>query len=190
MQKILLITLFFFITQGLYSQVKLDVGLTYNHNFNTDSATNKNGVALYLGVVTEINSQFAWQVGIKSLFQGGKNYYAFSNNGKPVYEKYSALSLLLPVNGIYRIPQRKWSVAVGLAFGFHQVKRFGATSPSLKDDYDYGQMHFTKENACAGYQVAVYYKLSKILNFFTEYSYSKSQIQKLSTIAIGFRYFI
>ncbi len=187
-KRILFILILILLKQSLYSQVKLDVGFTYNHNFNTDSATNKNGAALYLGVVTEINNQFAWQIGIKSLIQGGKNYYAFSYNGQPVYEKYSALSLLLPVNGIYQIPHRKWSVAAGLAFGFHQVKRFGTTSTSLTDDYDYGMMHFTKENTCVGYQVGVYHKLSNILNFFTEYSYSKSQIQKLSTLAIGFRY--
>jgi len=175
---------------GLYSQVKFDLGLGYTRYIKPDSTQHNNGLSFYVGVVGKVDHSWAWQAGAKVLLHGGNGYHPHNLTEPVGHEEYLALSLLLPVNGVCQIPQSRWSVAVGPALGYHQLKRMGNTTPYLIEHFNYSRIRIKKENVCAGYQVALLFKKTDIFNFMAEYAYTKSRVEQLSGITIGFQYFI
>jgi len=96
----------------------------------------------------------------------------------------------VPINIVCQELQSKWSVAAGPLFGYHQFKRSGTTTDELKAQYNYSKIRIKKEFVCAGFQASLLFKVTNLFSLYGEYSYSKSQMQKLANLGFGFRYFL
>lgn len=188
LKKLIYTALLIGLSQSLFCQVKLEMGMAYNYYLTTDSLNNTSSISLYMGALAKLNKNFAVQVGLKAIFHKGIVYNPMGMFQPIGAENYLALSLLLPINVMYHIPQSRWAIAAGPAVGYHDFKRWGTTTPYLKDNYNYSKIRLQKEFACTGYQAAVYFKKTDVFNIFAEYAYSKSSQRTLSSLSMGFRY--